>query len=102
MRVLGSGLVQESLIDAAEIYVKCEATQPEGPGENDTPNMAELLTVECVTADAKHTPKSKQYNIVEQGTVEHPTDTTWTYTVTLNRTTYIGKFKGETKTAAHR
>lgn len=89
----------ESLIAAAEIYVKCEATQPEGPGENDTPNMAELLTVECVTADAKHTPKSKQYNIVEQGTVEHPTDTTWTYTVTLNRTTYIDKFNGETKTA---
>lgn len=89
----------ESLIDAAEIYVKCEATQPEGPGENDTPNMAELLTVECVTADAKHTPKSKQYNIVEQGTVEHPTDTTWTYTVTLNRATYINKFNGETKTA---
>lgn len=89
----------ESLIDAAEIYVKCEATQPEGPGENDTPNMAELLTVECVTADAKHTPKSAQYNIVEQGTVEHPTDTTWTYTVTLNRTTYIDKFNGETKTA---
>lgn len=89
----------ESLIDAAEIYVKCEATQPEGPGENDTPNMAELLTVECVTADAKHTPKSAQYDIVEQGTVEHPTDTTWTYTVTLNRTTYIDKFNGETKTA---
>lgn len=89
----------ESLIDAAEIYVKCEATQPEGPGENDTPNMAELLTVECVTADAKHTPKSAQYNIVEQGTVEHPTDTTWTYTVTLNRATYINKFNGETKTA---
>ena len=80
-------------------YLKCDATQPEGPGENDTPNMAELLTVECVTADAKHTPKSKQYNIVEQGTVEHPTDTTWTYTVTLNRTTYIDKFNGETKTA---
>lgn len=70
-----------------------------GPGENDTPNMAELLTVECVTADAKHTPKSAQYNIVEQGTVEHPTDTTWTYTVTLNRATYINKFNGETKTA---
>ena len=86
-------------IEPAKIFVKCDATQPEGPGENDTPNMAELLTVECVTADAKHTPKSKQYNIVEQGTVEHPTDTTWTYTVTLNRTTYIDKFNGETKTA---
>lgn len=85
--------------EPAKIFVKCDATQPEGPGENDTPNMAELLTVECVTADAKHTPKSKQYNIVEQGTVEHPTDTTWTYTVTLNRTTYIDKFNGETKTA---
>ena len=83
----------------AKIFVKCDATQPEGPGENDTPNMAELLTVECVTADAKHTPKSKQYNIVEQGTVEHPTDTTWTYTVTLNRATYINKFNGESKTA---
>ena len=85
--------------EPAKIFVKCDATQPEGPGGNDTPNMAELLTVECVTADAKHTPKSKQYNIVEQGTVEHPTDTTWTYTVTLNRTTYIDKFNGETKTA---
>ena len=85
--------------EPAKIFAKCDATQPEGPGENDTPNMAELLTVECVTADAKHTPKSKQYNIVEQGTVEHPTDTTWTYTVTLNRTTYIDKFNGETKTA---
>ena len=85
--------------EPAKIFVKCDATQPEGPGENDTPNMAELLTVECVTADAKHTPKSKQYNIVEQGTVEHPTDTTWTYTVTLNRTTYIDKFNGSTKTA---
>lgn len=85
--------------EPAKIFVKCDATQPEGPGENDTPNMAELLTVECVTADAKHTPKSKQYNIVEQGTVEHPTDTTYTYTVTLNRTTYIDKFNGETKTA---
>lgn len=85
--------------EPAKIFVKCDATQPEGPGENDTPDMAELLTVECVTADAKHTPKSKQYNIVEQGTVEHPTDTTWTYTVTLNRTTYIDKFNGETKTA---
>lgn len=85
--------------EPAKIFVKCDATQPEGPGENNTPNMAELLTVECVTADAKHTPKSKQYNIVEQGTVEHPTDTTWTYTVTLNRTTYIDKFNGETKTA---
>ena len=73
---------------------------PDNPGPGDkTPDMAELLTVECVTADAKHTPKSKQYNIVEQGTVEHPTDTTWTYTVTLNRATYINKFNGETKTA---
>lgn len=89
----------ESLIDAAEIYVKCEATQPEGPGENDTPNMAELLTVECVTADAKHTPKSAQYDIVDKGTPTQATDTTWTYTVTLNRTTYIDKFNGETKTA---
>lgn len=89
----------ESLIDAAEIYVKCEATQPEGPGENDTPNMAELLTVECVTADAKHTPKSAQYDIVDKGTLTQATDTTWTYTVTLNRTTYIDKFNGETKTA---
>ena len=89
----------ESLIDAAEIYVKCEATQPEGPGENDTPNMAELLTVECVTADAKHTPKSAQYDIVDKGTLTQATDTTWTYTVTLNRTTYINKFNGETKTA---
>ena len=89
----------ESLIDAAEIYVKCEATQPEGPGEKDTPNMAELLTVECVTADAKHTPKSAQYDIVDKGTLTQATDTTWTYTVTLNRTTYIDKFNGETKTA---
>ncbi len=89
----------QSLIDAAEIYVKCEATQPEGPGENDTPNMAELLTVECVTADAKHTPKSAQYDIVDKGTLTQATDTTWTYTVTLNRTTYIDKFNGETKTA---
>lgn len=89
----------ESLIDAAEIYVKCEATQPEGPGENDTPNMAELLTVECVTADAKHTPKSAQYDIVDKGTLTQATDTTWTYTVTLNRTTYINMFNGETKTA---
>lgn len=89
----------ESPIDAAEIYVKCEATQPEGPGENDTPNMAELLTVECVTADAKHTPKSAQYDIVDKGTLTQATDTTWTYTVTLNRTTYIDKFNGETKTA---
>lgn len=89
----------EFLIDAAEIYVKCEATQPEGPGENDTPNMAELLTVECVTADAKHTPKSAQYDIVDKGTLTQATDTTWTYTVTLNRTTYIDKFNGETKTA---
>lgn len=89
----------ESHIDAAEIYVKCEATQPEGPGENDTPNMAELLTVECVTADAKHTPKSAQYDIVDKGTLTQATDTTWTYTVTLNRTTYIDKFNGETKTA---
>lgn len=89
----------ESLIDAAEIYVKCEATQPEGPGENDTPNMTELLTVECVTADAKHTPKSAQYDIVDKGTLTQATDTTWTYTVTLNRTTYINKFNGETKTA---
>ena len=90
---------EESLIDAAEIYVKCEATQPEGPGEKDTPNMAELLTVECVTADAKHTPKSAQYDIVDKGTLTQATDTTWTYTVTLNRTTYINKFNGETKTA---
>lgn len=61
--------------------------------------MAELLTVECVTADAKHTPKSAQYDIVDKGTLTQATDTTWTYTVTLNRTTYIGKFNGETKTA---
>lgn len=69
-----------------------------GPGDK-TPDMAELLTVECLTADAKHTPKSKQYNIVEQGTVEHPTDTTWTYTVTLNRATYVTKFVEDTETA---
>lgn len=85
--------------EPAKIFVKCEATQPEGPGENDTPNMAELLTVECVTADAKHTPKSAQYDIVDKGTLTQATDTTWTYTVTLNRTTYIDKFNGETKTA---
>lgn len=74
---------------------------PDDPkvGENDTPNMAELLTVECVTADAKHTPKSAQYDIVDKGTLTQATDTTWTYTVTLNRTTYIDKFNGETKTA---
>lgn len=85
--------------EPAKIFVKCDATQPEGPGENDTPNMAELLTVECVTADAKHTPKSAQYDIVDKGTLTQATDTTWTYTVTLNRTTYIDKFNGETKTA---
>lgn len=85
--------------EPAKIFVKCDATQPEGPGENDTPTMAELLTVECVTADAKHTPKSAQYDIVDKGTLTQATDTTWTYTVTLNRTTYIGKFNGETKTA---
>ncbi len=85
--------------EPAKIFVKCDATQPEGPGENDTPTMAELLTVECVTADAKHTPKSAQYDIVDKGTLTQATDTTWTYTVTLNRTTYIDKFNGETKTA---
>lgn len=85
--------------EPAKIFVKCDATQPEGPGENDTPSMAELLTVECVTADAKHTPKSAQYDIVDKGTLTQATDTTWTYTVTLNRTTYINKFNGETKTA---
>lgn len=85
--------------EPAKIFVKCDATQPEGPGENDTPNMAELLTVECVTADAKHTPKSAQYDIVDKGTLTQATDTTLTYTVTLNRTTYIDKFNGETKTA---
>lgn len=85
--------------EPAKIFVKCDATQPEGPGENDTPNMAELLTVECVTADAKHTPKSAQYDIVDKGTLTQATDTTWTQTVTLNRTTYIDKFNGETKTA---
>lgn len=85
--------------EPAKIFVKCDATQPEGPGENDTPDMAELLTVECVTADAKHTPKSAQYDIVDKGTLTQATDTTWTYTVTLNRTTYINKFNGETKTA---
>lgn len=85
--------------EPAKIFIKCDATQPEGPGENDTPTMAELLTVECVTADAKHTPKSAQYDIVDKGTLTQATDTTWTYTVTLNRTTYIGKFNGETKTA---
>lgn len=85
--------------EPAKIFVKCDATQPEGPGEKDTPNMAELLTVECVTADAKHTPKSAQYDIVDKGTLTQATDTTWTYTVTLNRTTYINKFNGETKTA---
>lgn len=73
---------------------------PDNPGPGDkTPNMAELLTVECVTADAKHTPKSAQYDIVDKGTLTQATDTTWTYTVTLNRTTYIDKFNGETKTA---
>lgn len=73
---------------------------PDNPGPGDkTPDMAELLTVECVTADAKHTPKSAQYDIVDKGTLTQATDTTWTYTVTLNRTTYIGKFNGETKTA---
>lgn len=85
--------------EPAKIFVKCDATQPEGPGENDTPDMAEMLTVECVTADAKHTPKSAQYDIVDKGTLTQATDTTWTYTVTLNRTTYINKFNGETKTA---
>lgn len=73
---------------------------PDNPGPGDkTPDMAELLTVECVTADAKHTPKSAQYDIVDKGTLTQATDTTWTYTVTLNRTTYINKFNGETKTA---
>ena len=73
---------------------------PDNPGPGDkTPDMAELLTVECVTADAKHTPKSAQYDIVDKGTLTQATDTTWTYTVTLNRTTYIDKFNGETKTA---
>lgn len=84
--------------EPAKIFVKCDATQPEGPGDK-TPDMAELLTVECVTADAKHTPKSAQYDIVDKGTLTQATDTTWTYTVTLNRTTYINKFNGETKTA---
>lgn len=84
--------------EPAKIFVKCDATQPEGPGDK-TPDMAELLTVECVTADAKHTPKSAQYDIVDKGTLTQATDTTWTYTVTLNRTTYIDKFNGETKTA---
>lgn len=81
------------------LYAFWEGNTPDpGPGDK-TPDMAELLTVECVTADAKHTPKSKQYDIVDKGTLTQATDTTWTYTVTLNRTTYIDKFNGETKTA---
>lgn len=100
----GNTIVVNNNNNPTTLYAVWEEKAPVTPddpkvGENDTPNMAELLTVECVTADAKHTPKSAQYDIVDKGTLTQATDTTWTYTVTLNRTTYIDKFNGETKTA---
>ena len=96
----GNTIVVNNNNNPTTLYAVWEEKAPVTPDDpNDTPNMAELLTVECVTADAKHTPKSAQYDIVDKGTLTQATDTTWTYTVTLNRTTYIDKFNGETKTA---
>lgn len=68
----------ESLITAAKIFVKCDATQPEGPGEGPTTgtSIAGAVTVKCVTPSAtdptkmNHKPRTYALTDYTAGSVE--------------------------------
>ena len=92
----------ESLINAAEIYVKCDATQPEGPGDT-KPTFSDAdgrIKVMCVVKPANHDPAEKTYKLSD-GTYTDKGSTMdqagkITYSISLNRNSFIQKFDTDT------
>lgn len=66
---------------------------PDNPGPGDkTPDMTDLVTVKCVTANANH--DAKTYGVMETGLLSQDGDN-YKYTVTLSREDYINKYSKE-------
>lgn len=94
----------ESLIDAAEIYVKCEATQPEGPTDDDV--KAALgnvtVTVKCINPGTKHT--SCAYGVLGGNDGYQLTkNKDGTYNVVLNAAPFVKAYSSgaQTQKQAH-
>ena len=66
---------------------------PDNPGPGDkTPDMTDLVTVKCVTANANH--DATTYGVMETGLLSQDGDN-YKYTVTLIRANYINKYSEE-------
>ncbi len=94
--------IPESSISATEIHVKCDATQPEGPGDT-KPTFSEAdgrIKVKCVVNPANHDPAEKTYKLSD-GTYTDKGSTTdqagkITYSISLDRNSFIKKFDTDT------
>ncbi len=88
--------------NTAKIYVKCDATQPEGPGDT-KPTFSEAdgrIKVICVVNPANHNPAEKTYNLSD-GTYTDNGSTMdqagkITYSISLDRNSFIKKFDTDT------
>ena len=93
----------ESLIDAAEIYVKCDAVTP--PTEPSKEEVKKLLgdnavQIICTNDKATHTPTSKGYALIEDSYtsdgVKGDAENGYTYTVTIKSEKYVNQFDTDT------
>ena len=86
----------------AKIFVKCDATQPEGPGDT-KPTFSDAdgrIKVICVVNPANHNPAEKTYKLSD-GTYTDKGFTTdqagkITYSISLDRNSFIKKFDTDT------
>ena len=91
----------ESLIDAAEIYVKCDAT-PTEPSKEDVKKLLgdNAVQIICTNDKATHTPKSKGYALIEDSYtsdgVKGDAENGYTYTVTIKSEKYVNQFDTDT------
>ena len=77
---------------------------PTAPGHDKLSELIGNITVNCTNNAATHTPKSKDYALIDgsytTGNVEGTADTGYTFVVTVNAEKYVERFNTDTK-AAH-
>ena len=86
----------------AKIFVKCDATQPEGPGDT-KPTFSDAdgrIKVICVVKPANHDPAEKTYKLSDGNYTDNGFTTDQagkiTYSISLDRKSFIKKFDTDT------
>ena len=73
---------------------------PTAPGHDKLSELIGKITVKCINDAATHTPKSKDYALIDgsytTGNVEGTADTGYTFVVTVNAEKYVEKFDTDT------